>query len=445
MALVVGGVPTALFPSLRGAGHPAEAAGQTARGEATRASTPIDGPTALEAARRALASGDVPSADQFYRLAWHDPASQGDAARELWELHKRPGFSIRADEPAIDALMKQLGPRFRRLETPHFLVLSDAPADWVEERARLLERTRTQFLRVAAKLEAPVIPHQHRLAAVLFNSREDYRAFARERDGLEAEWVAGYYASAANRVVLFNHATSPDFAAAGASIERLEADVRAARATARKAERDQEGARAERLRQLASQQETRVRRLRADLEEQSRAISDAKCVHETVHLLSFNTGLQRADRAYPFWISEGLATAFEPRDPAHAFGPDRPASLIADRMERFDELRSSGKALALDRLVGMVEVPEWDEETAEAMYCQSHALFLHVFRRDPKQLGRLIETIGTSAVARHSPEELAALFAQHLGPVAGVERAMGRASESRARAGAGDGASGDGR
>jgi hypothetical protein len=144
-----------------------------------------------------------------------------------------------------------------------------------------------------------------------------------------------------------------------------------------------------------------------------------------VHLLSFNIGLQRPDRDYPFWFSEGLATAFETDEPGTKFGPDVHGNQ--KRTDRFHELRHDGRMLSLHRLAGLGEVPGSDAELADAMYSQSLVLFTHLFRTSPEALGRYTRTLADEPPGRLSPERHVELFRAHFGDPYTVARSVARA------------------
>lgn len=367
-----------------------------------RADTPltvaISGEDALDRARTALAEPNLAAADALLRAAWSDPATRDAAAQQLWQLHRRLDFTLRADEPGVEKTHALLGKRFKRFDTPHFVVLSDADAAWVRERSMAAEHARTQFYRVMTKLDLPVVPHAARLVIVIFNDAAAYRAFARQHDHVDAAWVAGYFASGANRVVIFNQASAEDARAA--------ADVVARRGSAA------------------------INSLRAATD----SISETKLIHETIHLLAFNSGLQRPDRPAPFWLSEGLATSFESTAPTQPFGPDRPRSLIPDRLDRLATLlaeRTTTPPNDLAALITRSDAGSADELTADAMYGLSHALFMHVMKRQPEQLAAFFRALSDRPAEETTPTHFAALFNEHFGNPAAIERSIRRATLAR--------------
>lgn len=397
--------------------------------ELSRPAEPVDGASAMASAARAIELGNLDAADSLLRRAWLDGRTQDAAARELSALHAREGFSLRTDEAAIERTQSLLPQPFKRFESAHFVVLSDADSAFSRERAKLLERTRDQFYRVASTMGVPAIPHAARLVCVLFDDVNAYRVFAKERDGLDAAWIGGYFSASANRIVFYNHATSRESRDGADSLAKFAEQMDRTRTQAHEAEMRGDTARAEQLRDVLAAQTRTLRDYQRRLDEGARAVSDTKTIHECVHLLAFNSGVQRPDREYTFWIREGLAMAFESERPGGLFGPDRPSTLITDRLERYGALLDTGKLLPLSALVAMGGVPNWDESAADAMYAQSHTLFLTLYKRDPAALGSFLKSLGQSPL--RTPEQHARLFAQYFGDPAPLEATLRRLSLAR--------------
>jgi len=384
----------------------------------------------MASARRAIEEGKLSTADALFRRAWLDGRTQDAAARELVSLHSREDFTLPVDEPALARTIEALPHAFKRFESAHFVVLSDADSAFTRERAKLLERAREQFYRVAASMGLPAMPHPAKLACVLFDDVETYRTFAKDRDGLDASWIGGYFSASSNRIVFYNHASSPESRRGTDSMAKFQRQMDRTRAEAHDAEVGGDQPRAERLRQALAEQTRTLKDYQRRLDENARAVSDTKTIHECIHLLAFNSGTQRRDHEYPFWISEGLAMAFESERQGGLFGPDRPSTLITDRLERYDTLLDEGRLIPLAKLVSLVGVPNWDEATADAMYAQSHALFLMLYKRDPAAVGRFLRSLA-QVPGRGGSGLQAQLFAQHFGEPGAIEASLRRMSLAR--------------
>ena len=152
------------------------------------------------------------------------------------------------------------------------------------------------------------------------------------------------------------------------------------------------------------------------IREQVRAISAAKLVHETVHLLAFNTGVQSADRLDPIWFTEGLATSFESDGSAGAFGP-RHRFLL--REASVDTLKSEGSSLDPAALVGLHAVPD---DAVEAVYAQSYALFTYLARRKSEELAAFVRELQRR---EGIVDDGLGLFREHFGEPRTISRASG--------------------
>lgn len=369
-------------------------------------------PSALALAEEARAGGRLQEADYWLRTAWLVEPSRHTAARQLEDLHNSRGFRLSVDEIALDATADLLGPGFRRYETSHFVILSDCEPGWTRAKASVLERTRQEFYKFARRLGLPVIPHERKLLCVLINDYEQYRRFAREHDHLDASWIAGHYAIDANRIVFYNDMTGPAFSRALAELDRLDSQATQVASAA-----DDAGTRnaALMMRQNASDARRQIDARRRDLADQASRFATAKTVHEAIHLLSFNTGLQVPSRTYPLWLSEGLASSFETDDPSRAFGPQFPSPA---REETFRRLLREDRLVPWQDLIAMITPPAQDDERVEAVYAQSHVLFSYLARFERDRLASyLLRLASDTHEPPRTPEQQARLFVQIFGPL----------------------------
>ena len=357
--------------------------------------------------------------------------------------------ALHADETAIAATLLRLpneGRDFLRTETRAFVVLSDAPADWTRRQAEVLERARHQFDRFAARLQpragdaSVVHPLTSKLVCVLFQGHDDFRAFAAREDQVQALWVAGYYSARANRVVFYNDETSDDYQRARATIEANEEKLRTWRAQAESAKKHGPGEKAMMLERAIAEAEATVKSQRQRLERQSVSFGTSKTIHEAIHLLSFNTGLQRRDASYPFWVSEGLATTFEASDTGGSFGPGREGSKssLSTWRDRASQLKARADAGELewepmsawiDRVAhhggpaGQIEVdPERAALGVEASYARAAVLFDWLVRYRRAELSKYLGDLEARPIMNPKPGEHAQRFLEHFGDPDSIER-----------------------
>lgn len=300
-------------------------------------------------------------------------------------LHEdRPTASPPITSETLSDLEDRLGPSFRTYRAKGFVVLSDAEASWVRARLGLLSRTRHEYERFFQSLDVEIGAPPEELRCVIFAEHADYRRFAQSVDKTVPPWAGGYYAPSANRVVLFDERTSPvllDLLDELRKQEDLVADVeRQKLEAARGGDREN----AEHLQDWLDSASSTVRGNAESIQEHVARASAAKLVHETVHLLAFNTGVQSATRLDPIWFTEGLATSFETDGSAGAFGPRnryQPREVFVDR------LKEKGGLLDPAALVGLHNVPD---DSIEAVYAQSYSLFTYLARRKPEELAAFI-------------------------------------------------------
>ena len=348
----------------------------------------------VEQASGAKASQEWAAAEEVWREVLRTSPDHALASAELRSLHEQGHVSIPIDEDAVGALEAIVGNAFFRVETPWFIVLSDCDEVWTAARAGVLERAARQFRRMMDELGLAWVPPERKLACVLFAEYEDFIAFARAHDDVKSSWVAGYYATGTNRAVFYDEATSPAVVRAASRLD--EADDRATRDASRE-----------------------LNRARKELETHARETSISKTIHEAVHMLAFNCGLQRRSRSYPFWFTEGLASSFETPDPRNAFGP----SKTQDTVDR--SLAQTARDAALFEMGDLISVTNpagIDSGRAAVLYAQSNSFFRYLYRFEREELASYARALWHAEPRDLSGAEHAELFKEHLGDEAKLGR-----------------------
>ncbi len=401
--------------AILGGFRPAPAGAATA---ATATLSVADPARALADADAAVRARDHAAADRLYRIAWRDPRQRARAAAGLRDL-ERAGYPPPADEVAIAATMDLLGRGFERVDSAYFTLISDADRNAVRERLGVLERARDQFFRAMQRLGVSVIPPEHRLIVVLFAEHDAYRAFAATHDRVEAEWVAGYYAGLSNRAVFFEDASGPAFIRAEAELDAAAERVYLLRREASKARRANQSDRARALADEAAHAAAALNAERERLRSLIAGTTTAKTVHEAVHLLAFNTGVQSRAVEQPFWLTEGLATSFETSAPHAAFGPDRAGEARSEELARAIE---TGALVPLAELVSRADAPTASPSTTEAAYAQARSLFVYLHRTARQSLAAYIDDLFNEPPGRMTDNRRRELFERRFGDIARVER-----------------------
>ncbi|MCA9279735.1 MAG: DUF1570 domain-containing protein [Phycisphaeraceae bacterium] len=330
-----------------------------------------------------------------------------ERTRELVEVSPIP----RTDEELIQRITKMLpGPGERPMRvfrSDSFVVVSECDDVWTRERLWLFDRTYHQFRAFARKLDVPLSAPAEPLVCVLVTDEDRYTAFTRASGDKVASWASGYYATKSNWVVMYDERTSNDVKEALREIDQHEASTQQKINQARRSGRLDE-AKARQALQHIDDERKRIKQLAED-----NAVK--KAIHECVHLLAFNTGLQPKDRTPPVWLSEGLATSFETIQPRSAFGPGLGQKTIAQK-------RSSvpmGKAVTL---TDPNHIPTAD---VDAFYTMSADLFEQLYRTRRPQMRAYFLDIASLPPGTSSEVALRTLFEKHFGSVDVLARQLG--------------------
>ena len=177
----------------------------------------------------------------------------------------KPFVPMTSSELAADLLL-QVPAGFEITETEHYVICSNSAAEYVEFCGKLLELVFDQYFRFMADQKIEVTQPPRRLPIVIFASMSEFQTFAaRQHPEISFADTPGYYAVTENQTLLLDLTGDRSIRSAATIRRRL----------------------AEKPLQVAT------------------------VVHEAIHQLAFNSGLQVRMADNPLWLSEGLAMYFE--------------------------------------------------------------------------------------------------------------------------------------
>ncbi len=277
----------------------------------------------------------------------------------------RPG---EAQEIAlVQAAAKKAGlDPFSHSRRDHFIGLGDADDRFRNEALKICESLATDFLKhfrdKGFKLALPA----HRLTVITLKDDISYQAYAGTED--PGVLVGGHYDLETNRLVMFDFRPKGQERAVVADPER---------------------------------------------------VNLLALVHETTHLLCYNTGLLSREANVPDWVNEGLATYVElwRRKQTPIGGPNRPwLSCLRDAKNTNTPWIAIPKLLASDESFD-------DKKTAQLSYAESW-LLVHYLMKEP-QLPKFRAYLG-SLPAEGTASERVEHVEKHLGPKETLDRELGR-------------------
>ncbi len=265
---------------------------------------------------------------------------------EATEIEKRQTVSEPFTPSSVEELAESLkevagGPSIA-VKTKHYVVISRASRAYANWCGSMLERLRTGFLAHWERQKVPLAPTESLLPILVLQNKAQFREFAIRDGAAEVAEAYGYYSARTNRVVLYDLTADQPGPALGEATQRDEITRRLSRSPA----------------------------------------SVATVVHEAVHQLAFNTGLQVRYADNPMWVSEGLAMYFETPDFSSGSRWTTVGQANPWRLAEFQKSLNSRPADALTTLI-QGENRFRDPASASAAYAESWALvhFLATKRR----------------------------------------------------------------
>ncbi len=287
-------------------------------------------------------------------------------------------FKPMSGQEIFEQAKQELPDEFLVHKTAHYVIIyntSETYARWVGE---LFERLHRAFIiywkGLGIRLQEPRFP----LVAYVFDTKAAYLPFAKRELGDSAESMIGYYHVQTNRVVTFDLTGIAGFNKTG-SRPRTQQLINTI---------------------LAQPQAERT---------------VATIVHEAVHQMAYNSGLQVRLADNPIWVSEGLAMFFETPDVSNAKGwgtigklnfynyqnfrrflPQRPSDSLITLLTTDDRLRNS--------------------QTAQSAYAESWALTYYLLKVNRKAFTAYIKDLSQQTpLGECLPRERLELFQKHFG------------------------------
>ncbi|MEZ6132359.1 MAG: DUF1570 domain-containing protein [Planctomycetaceae bacterium] len=277
--------------------------------------------------------------DRSGRLHQLTPKQFSDVAEQ-----KLPFTYLSSDELA-GVLLQQTGGGFVIHVTEHFVLCSDASELYTQYCGRLLEKVFAEFRALFGNIGLKLQPVASRLPVLVFREPAVFQTFAQaQHPDTDFTSVPGYYSVRDNQMLITAVSGDRDF-----------------------------GTNSDVLRELRK----RPRRVET-------------IVHEAVHQLAFNTGLQVRYADNPMWLSEGLAVYFETASGRGALVWSRPGERSRIHLPGFREaVQNDRLRLSLSDLLTSDNAFAASESLADA-YAEGWALTYFLITEKPEAFHQLM-------------------------------------------------------
>ena len=245
-------------------------------------------------------------------------------------------------------LLQQVPAGFEVTETEHYVVCSNSAPEYVEFCGKLLEAVFDQYFRFMVELKVEVTEPSFRLPIVIFASSSEFQTFsARQHPEISFADTPGYYSVTDNQTLLLDLTGDRSIRSASTIRKRL-----------------------------------------AD-----KPLQVATVVHEAVHQLAFNSGLQVRMADNPLWLSEGLAMYFETTSARSTLLWNRPGLVNPRHQPGFMKLLEANQVSG-----GMNTLIESDSaflNAAEmpAAYAKAWALTHYLMREEKTGMQKFLHNI----------------------------------------------------
>jgi len=287
-------------------------------------------------------------------------------------------FEAHTKEHVASELLQRFS-GFKSYSTKHFVIVyntSDAYAKW---NAVLFERLHKAFYaywkRLGAELHEPEFP----LVSLIFESRDDFLKYATDEKIEGAENMIGFYSMQTNRIATYDITGIEGFIPDGQRVSSAELINTI-------------------LRQPAAER------------------SVATVVHEAVHQISFNSGLQQRLASHnPVAISEGLALYFESPDLKSSSGWGGIGNVNKYNLALFRQYLSSRPANSLVTLI-QDDTRFQNSQTINSAYGEAWALSFFLAKTRGKEYTAYLADLASRPMTTANDEkQRVSDFQKHFG------------------------------
>ncbi len=249
-------------------------------------------------------------------------------------------------------LLNGLPKGFRTTSTKHYLVAYNTTEAYAKWNAAMYERFHRGFYTFWKRLGTELYEPDFPLTAIVFEKRADYLHYAAKEDVKNAENMIGYYNQLSNRIAGYDLTGIEGMIPAGKRVNSLEL-------------------------------------VNTILQQPAAERSVATIVHEAVHQLAFNSGLQTRLADNPVAISEGLAMFFESPDLKSATGWGGIGKVNGYNLVAFRNAVVTNKHLTIARLI-QDDSPFHDPKTVGTAYGESWALCYFLIKTKSKEFAKYL-------------------------------------------------------
>ncbi len=331
-------------------------------------------------------------------------------------------------EPQVEESLKaefqhRFNREFKTRTARHFLICYDTTDAFAVQRAAL-EKAYDAFLFNfnMRKLRPDFL--SRRLVVILFKSRDDYLAYAKQTEGADLSWAAGYYSQRTNRTAFYDDSSGPGAENVEQTLAELRAKLKDLNVQIARASLQNQTGLANTLTVERNRTSEVVRQVDLRVGNAVGMQNNVKTVHEAAHQLAFNTGIQTRLIDYPLWFSEGLACSFEVEDSTHRRGP---GLVNTGRLGVLKDAFRKGKVVSLDTFITYPQPEKMDDETMGVFYAESWALFHYLYHTNRQGLESYMLAYKSLPIFRRvSPDDRLKLFTDAFGSdIATLQRNFG--------------------
>ena len=331
-------------------------------------------------------------------------------ARESLYKYQKTYKAISINREAVEKLKREFGKSFQIRHTRHFRICYNTEPVFYNNRADLFEAVYRSFYGFFEKREFSLTTLNDHLEVILFDTRAQFNTYARKRSPV-LESSAGFYSPSENRVAFYNALNDTRYRRMRQQIVSSEKQIQELRKTVNKMKGKitftfPDGSRKSYSKSGANgflaKEKRKVADQRRNLASIYRNENISTTVHECLHQLAFNLGVQKITGDNPKWLGEGLATYFE----TASYGAiSQIGKVNSARLKYYQAARKANALIPLSALVSDDRYYIVSSRTAGVAYAQGWGLVHFLIAKYPGEFMAYLKMLGSKRLTQMPPPQ----------------------------------------
>ena len=293
-------------------------------------------------------------------------------------------------EETVELARALLPDEFRQHKGASHLIFTDSDWESLAEIRGTLRKTWSEYRGFCRRMGVIVPRPDEKLVCIIFDEHEDFLTFAKKTEGAHAilEHANGYFSPRYDWIVFFEPLYHDSTLETQEILHQRQRELDEAQQ--RLDQSDLPPGQAQKTQNEIDRLQGGIDHQFENMEQWARDVRTAVTIHEAIHQFTHVCHTWPGADAWPMWLHEGLATAFETNDSSAGFGPDR---VDETRDLPFIECVKDNTLIPLREFISMQAYGDQTKATLSVMYPQTYGLMTWLYEYRTPQLAQYLKRL----------------------------------------------------